>query len=36
MVIPNGVDLSAFRPDPEARRAVRDEVDIPGDAPVVA
>ncbi len=35
VVIPNGVDVSAFRPDPEARRAVRRELDIPGDAPTV-
>ena len=33
---PNGVDPSVFRPDPAARRAVREEVGLPQDAPVVA
>ena len=35
VVIPNGFDLSKLRPDPEARRAVREELDIPEDAPLV-
>lgn len=34
-VIPNGFDTARFRPDPEARRAVRGELGIPQDAPVV-
>jgi len=34
-VIPNGFDTARFRPDPEARRAVREELGIPQDAPVV-
>ncbi|MEF2229766.1 MAG: glycosyltransferase [Pseudodesulfovibrio sp.] len=34
-VIPNGFDTDAFRPDPEARRAVRAELGIPADAPVI-
>jgi glycosyltransferase involved in cell wall biosynthesis len=35
VVIPNGFDLERFRPDPEARRAIRRELAIPDDAPVV-
>jgi len=35
VVIPNGVDVSAFRPDPAAREAVRAELGISSDAPVV-
>lgn len=31
-VIPNGIDLKRFRPDPAAGRAVRQEFDIPADA----
>lgn len=35
VVIPNGFDLSKLRPDPEARRAIREELNIPDDAPIV-
>lgn len=35
-VIPNGVDLLRFRPDPAARAAVRASLGIPGPAPVTA
>ncbi|MFC8512401.1 glycosyltransferase [Streptomyces sp. NPDC057257] len=35
-VIPNGVDLERFRPDPARRLALRTSLDIPADAPVVA
>jgi glycosyltransferase involved in cell wall biosynthesis len=35
-VIPNGIDPSVFRPDVEARRAIRAEAGIPEGAPVVA
>jgi len=34
-VIPNGFDLARFHRDPEARRAIRAELAIPDDAPVV-
>ena len=34
-VIPNGFDTAAFRPDAEARQAVRAELGIPADAPVI-
>jgi len=34
-VIPNGFDLSAFHPDPDARRAVRAELGISDDTPVI-
>lgn len=34
-VIPNGVDLEAFKPDPQGRRAARAELGIPEDAWVV-
>ena len=34
-VIPNGIRLERFRPDPEARAAVRAELGIPDDAWVV-
>lgn len=35
-VIPNGVDLLRFRPDPAARAALRASLGIPGPAPVTA
>jgi glycosyltransferase involved in cell wall biosynthesis len=35
LVVPNGFDLSRFRPDAEARRATRRALAIPEDAPVV-
>jgi len=35
-VIPNGFDLSTFRPDAKARREVRKEHGIPADAPLIA
>jgi glycosyltransferase involved in cell wall biosynthesis len=34
-VIFNGIDTVRFRPDPEARRAIREELRIPADAPLV-
>lgn len=34
-VICNGVDLSQFRPDAEARRQVRNELGLPADSPLV-
>lgn len=34
-VIPNGFDTKIFRPDAEARRAVRQELEIPETAPLV-
>ncbi|OSM05312.1 putative glycosyl transferase family protein [Magnetofaba australis IT-1] len=34
-VIPNGFDLTAFQPDPAARRALRLELELPEDAVVV-
>lgn len=34
-VIPNGFDVSLFRPDPEARRAIRAELRIPEEAVVI-
>jgi glycosyltransferase involved in cell wall biosynthesis len=36
LVIPNGVDTDLFRPDADARAAVRDELGVPPDAAVVA
>lgn len=35
VVIPNGFDLCLFRPDPMARAAVRSELNIPGQAPLI-
>ncbi|MDX1994669.1 MAG: glycosyltransferase [bacterium] len=35
VVIPNGFDLTRFQPDPAARTAIRAELEIPPDAPVV-
>jgi glycosyltransferase involved in cell wall biosynthesis len=34
-VIPNGIDCLAFRPEPTARAAVRAELGLPDDAPLV-
>ena len=34
-LIPNGFDLSCFRPDAEARISVRDELSLPPDAPLI-
>jgi glycosyltransferase involved in cell wall biosynthesis len=34
-IIPNGFDLSCFRPDPTAYDKVREELGIPNDAPVI-
>jgi glycosyltransferase involved in cell wall biosynthesis len=34
-VIPNGYDLSAFRPDPLARQSIRSEFGIPADIPLI-
>jgi glycosyltransferase involved in cell wall biosynthesis len=35
MVIANGFDTEAFRPDLAARRAIRRELEVPADAPLV-
>ncbi len=35
VVIPNGFDLVAFRPDPRARREVREEIGVPDDAVLI-
>ena len=35
MVIPNGYDLEAFRPDSAARESIRQELQIPQEAPVI-
>src|SRR5262249_25827914 len=35
IVIPNGFDLAAFRPDPAARLSVRCELGIPAEAPLI-
>ena len=34
-LLPNGFDLSLFRPDPRARAAVRAEFDVADDAPLI-
>lgn len=34
-VVPNGFDTSVFRPMSEARQAVREEIDVPQDAPLI-
>ena len=35
IVVPNGFDLCAFKPDPAARESVRAELQIPADAPII-
>lgn len=35
VVVPNGFDTGAFRPDPEARLSVREELGLPADTPLV-
>lgn len=35
VLIPNGFDLAAFRPNPSARQSLRDELGLPGDALLV-
>ena len=35
-VIPNGIDTRRFRPDPDARRRIRNELGIADDKPLVA
>jgi len=35
-VVPNGIDVERFKPDPAARAAVRDELGIAGETVVVA
>jgi glycosyltransferase involved in cell wall biosynthesis len=35
VVIPNGVDLERFKPNPEARIAIRRECRVPEDAPLI-
>jgi glycosyltransferase involved in cell wall biosynthesis len=34
-VIPNGLDVQRFAPDPDARRQLRAELGVPGEAPLV-
>ncbi len=36
VVIPNGIDTDRFRPDPHARRAIRAELGIDAETPVLA
>ena len=35
LVIPNGVDLAALKPDPAARRVTRQNLSVPTEAPVI-
>src|SRR5262249_133454 len=35
VVIPNGFDTSRFRPDPEARQAIRREIGVDQDTPLI-
>jgi glycosyltransferase involved in cell wall biosynthesis len=35
IVIPNGSDVASFKPDPEARCSVREELNIPNEAPLI-
>ena len=35
IVIPNGIDLQLFRPNPNARATIRRNLGIPADAPVI-
>ncbi len=35
LVIPNGADVSIYHPDPSARKAVRHELQIPDNAPLI-
>jgi glycosyltransferase involved in cell wall biosynthesis len=35
IVIHNGSDLTTFKPDPAARKSVRKELEIPGEAPLI-
>lgn len=35
LVIPNGFDVTGFRPDPDARHSVRRELGIPEEAPLI-
>jgi glycosyltransferase involved in cell wall biosynthesis len=35
VVVPNGFDMSKFQPDPQARTAVRSELGLPADTPLV-
>jgi glycosyltransferase involved in cell wall biosynthesis len=35
LVIPNGIDLGRFRPDPRARRSVRAELGLDSEAPLI-
>jgi glycosyltransferase involved in cell wall biosynthesis len=35
VVIPNGIDPQLFRPNPQARAAIRSQLGLPADAPVI-